>query len=204
MRFASLPSSLACRPWAVLISTTGRSLKPGGDSLAWTQTYQLNGAAGRAVIRVPLYSMAPYSLIVSAVTGQGRRSKVIRMNVACPSTGCLHGDAPALHEQATPRRFPLRNITLAELQRSFLAGLEAAARAAPYMKRTGRCPSRTACEVTYTDPLFPRQPYRTRYEIAGEQTAGCWFVARASPLTTPPYEDIFARGPEAGCITWHL
>jgi hypothetical protein len=186
VRFADMPASLACRPWTVLISTTGSTSTP------WAQTYQLRGPAGRAVIMLPPYAKAPFTLGVTAGTMQGRTSKRIQQSLECPPGGCL------------VRAFPLRNMTRAQLEASFVAALDALARAAPYMKHAARCPGLTVCEVTYVDPLYPNQPYVSRYEIGGEQTPGCWLVRTTRRLTTPPYEDIFAGAPEAGCVTWPI
>jgi hypothetical protein len=155
------------------------------------------------VIRLPLYSIPPYKLTVAAVTLMGRRSKLVEDVLACPAEGCLEGDAPPPHGPlAHARHFPLRGVDRVQLERSFREAIDAIARAAPHMRYAARCTSRSSCSVTYTDPLYPRRPYRVEYRIEGEQARGCWLVSTWKRIGEPPYEDAFWAGPEAGCVGW--
>jgi hypothetical protein len=60
----------------------------------------------------------------------------------------------------------------------------------------------TVCHATYTDPLFPDTPYRVRYQIEGEQIAGCWMTRWPRALDPLPYEDTYKGSELAGCATW--
>ena len=174
---------------------------------AWTETRILRGpGAGRAVVRLPLYTRAPYTLRVSSST----RSRTARADATSASSAARQRDAsgatrrpPTRPSRPTPT-FPIRQITRAQLEASFREAAErrGPANAAPYLRHKARCRTLTTCTLTYTDPLYPDQPYTTRYRIAGEQTPGVWLVTKHDELTEPPYGDIVARGPEAGCVAW--
>ncbi len=202
VRFAKLPKSPVCRPWAIRITMFGKPITAGGR-FPWSQYYQLVGPVGRAVIQLPMYSTAPYELWVQSGTIQNRTSKTIKIKLRCPAAGCLAGDAPTQHDSGkTAPRFPLRRVSAAQLQESFSAGEDAIARSALFMRFRTSCSGTTSCLVTYTDPLFPDHPYRVRYTIAGEQQAGCWYVSHFQKLDEPPFDDAFARSPVAGCVSW--
>ena len=202
VRFATLPRALACRPWGVSIAISGNAIHPQVGAIPWVQTYELQGPVGRAVIRLPLYAVAPYKLSLYAGTIQGRRSKRVERMLTCPPGGCVAGEAPRAHQKSTRRKFPLRGVSRSQLETSFREGLDAAGRSAPYMRHTASCRSRTVCEATFTDPLFPRKPLRVRYVIGGEQIETCWAVTDWKSLNEPPYEDMPRPSPSAGCVTW--
>ena len=202
VRFKTLPRALACRPRALSIAIRGKSINPSVGASPWVQRYELQGRVGRAVIRLPMYSVAPYELFLVSETIQGRRSKSVEMVLSCPSGGCVAGEAPPPHQKSKLRKFPLRGVSRSQLEASFREGLNAAGRSAPYMRRTESCRSRTVCEATFTDPLFPRRPLRVRYVIGGEQVKTCWAVTDWKSLNEPPYEDMPRPSPTAGCVTW--
>jgi hypothetical protein len=174
VRFKSMPSALACRPQRLSIAISGGSINPQVRAIPWVETYALQGSAGRAVIRFPLYSVAPYKLTLVSETIQGRRSKDVERMLTCPPGGCVAGEAPSQHQRAIRRKFPLHTVS---------------------------CVSRTVCQATFTDPLFPRDPVRVRYVIGGEQVPTCWAVTD-SDSGEPPYEDMPRPTPPAGCVTW--
>ena len=62
VRFETLPRALVCRPWRVVLipAISGTSINPQG-SIPWVQTFELQGPVGRAVTRLPLYTVAPTS-----------------------------------------------------------------------------------------------------------------------------------------------
>jgi hypothetical protein len=64
-----------------------------------------------------------------------------------------------------------------------------------------RCPSLSACEVTYVDPDFPGSPYRGPLRIGGEQVDRCWMSVRENGAE-PPYEDAWRGAAPAGCVSW--
>jgi hypothetical protein len=202
VRFKTFPRALACRPWGVSIAIHGESINPQVGAIPWVQRYALLGSVGRAVIRLPLYSVAPYRLSLTAETIQGRRSKTVEKPLTCPSGGCVAGDAPGVHKKAIRRKFPLRGVSRDQLERSFREGLAAAGRSAPYVRHAASCRSRTVCVATFTDALFPRKPLRVRFRIGGEQVARCWAVTDFELLNEPPYEDLPRPSPYAGCVTW--
>jgi len=114
VRFRSLPTSLVCRPIAVLVSTIGRPTAAGLGPRPWTGTYRLKGPTGRVVIQLPPYARPPYQLLVRAGTVQNRESRQIKVDLACPATACLRGDAwgkPKPHVV-----LPLRGLTRAQLE----------------------------------------------------------------------------------------
>jgi len=202
VRFKTMPSALACRPQTVSVAINGKPIHPTVGSIPWVERYALQGPAGRGVIRLPMYAVAPYKLTLYAETIQGRRSKRVDMALACPSGGCVAGEAPGAHQKAIHRTFPLRGVNRSQLEASFREGINAAGRTAPFMRHTVSCGSRTLCQATFTDPLFPRQPLRMRYVIGGEQIAGCWAVTDWKNLGEPPYEDMPRPSPSAGCVRW--
>ena len=98
--------------------------------------------------------------------------------------------------------FRLRGISLTQLETSFRDGLSAGL-TPPFQIRAAGCRSLTACEVTYADPLFPREPYRIRYRIGGEQVSGCWATLIARRVDPVPYDDTHqGSGPSGGCAAW--
>ena len=198
VRFDNLPAALVCRPYAVRITIIGKPIRK-DLRFPWSQYYQLVGPVGRGVIRLPLYATPPYDLHVVSGTPQNKISRTVKVRLRCPAAGCLDGEARG---RSKPRRFPLRGVSREQLEESFRDGVEAIGRSAPYMRLSTRCPSTTVCQVMFTDPLFSEQPYRIRYEIGGEQTAGCWLVRDREELDEPPYDDAYARGPAAGCVSW--
>jgi hypothetical protein len=204
VRFKTMPSALACRPHTVSVAISGKPIHPNVGGIPWVERYALQGSAGRGVIRLPMYAVAPYKLGLYAETIQGRRSKRVDMPLACPSGGCVAGEAPSAHQKATHRKFPLRGVSRSQLEASFREGIDAAGRTAPYMRHAVSCRSRTLCEATFTDPLFPRDPMRVRYVIGGEQVEGCWAVTDWKQLDEPPYEDVLRPSPSAGCVRWPI
>lgn len=202
VRFRAMPSALACRPQGLSIAISGKPIHPNVGGIPWVERYALQGSVGRAVIRLPMYAVAPYKLALYAETIQGRRSKRVDIGLACPPGGCVAGDAPSAHQKATRLKFPLRGISRSQLEASLREGIDAAGRTAPYMRHTVSCVSRTVCQATFTDPLFPRDPLRVRYVIGGEQTQTCWAVTDWKYLDEPPYEDMPRPSPTAGCVRW--
>jgi hypothetical protein len=203
VRFARLPSSLACRPWGISVSIRGRPIDAGGGSLPWTSTFQLRGPVGRGVIRLPIGARAPYRLAVRAETITGLPSRSIEQTLSCPAFGCPDGDRydgnGGLVQQ--PAR-PVRGIDRATLERSFRDALTVGV-PEPFKMSEVACSKLTSCRATFLDPLFPRSPYRVRYRIEGEHRAGCWMVRTARTLDPLPYEDTYHGGlPPAGCAAW--
>jgi len=202
VRFKTLPRALACRPRTLSIAIRGMSIHPSVRAIPWVERYELQGRVGRAVIRLPMYSAAPYELDLVSETIQGRRSKSVEMVLSCPSGGCVAGEAPPPHQKSTLRKFPLREVSRSQLEASFREGIDAAGRTSPYMQHTVSCRSQTVCQATFTDPLFPREPLRVRYAIGGEQIAKCWAVTDWKYLDELPYEDMPRPSPSAGCVAW--
>jgi hypothetical protein len=202
VRFKRLPSSLACRPWGVIVSIRGKPTNPSAGSLPWAQTFQLKGAVGRAVIRLPLYATAPYQVIVRAGTAQGRVSKLVEQTLSCPPNGCLPGESYTPNGKLNPQAvFRIRGIDRADLETSFRDALTADL-PVPFTMRAVGCSSLTTCQATFADQLFLQSPYRVRYQIEGEQLAGCW-MARAKHVLDPlPYEDTYQGPTPAGCSSW--
>jgi hypothetical protein len=202
IRFKRLPRSIACRPWAILVSIKGRLTNARGDSLPLTELFQLRGPIGRVVISLPYNARAPYQLIVSAGTVFGRRSKLVRQNLSCPPKDCLQGVSWKPNGEQVPQPIlQIRGINRLDLETSFRDALTAA-RPAPFMMRDAGCTGLTTCQATFADPLFPDSPYRVRYQIEGEQVAGCW-AARTKRILDPlPYEDTYKGPTPAGCASW--
>lgn len=202
VRFARYPSALACRPLTIQVTTHGKPRTAVGP-VPWNVTFVLRGATGRAVIRLPPYSMAPYRLSVSAVASSGWMSKRVEQNLSCPRAGCMHSESYSPSSDRDPHRvLPLRGVDRRSLEESFRTAL-AVNRLSPYTMRAAGCRSLEICEATYADPLFPNMPYRVRYRIEGEQRAGCWMARDGTTLDSLPYEDAY-RGSiwPAGCVSW--
>jgi hypothetical protein len=201
VRFGRYPSASACRPQAIRVTTLGRPTTKVGP-FPWNVTFLLRGAIGRAVIRLPPYSMAPYRLSVTAFS-LGWMSKQVDQNLSCPSGGCMRSESYSPPTDRDPHRvLPLRGVGRRSLEESFRTAL-AVNRRGPYTMRNVGCRSVRSCEATYADPLFPDMPYRVRYRIEGEQRAGCWMARDATLLDPLPYEDTY-RGSivPAGCVSW--
>src|SRR5262249_52842120 len=75
VRFKTMPSALACHPQGLSIAISGKPIHPTVGSIPWVERYALRGSSGRAVIRLPMYAVAPYKLTLVSETIQGRRSK---------------------------------------------------------------------------------------------------------------------------------
>ena len=202
VRFSRFPSAPECRPLAIQVTTHGKPTTKVGP-FPWNVTFALRGAIGRAVIRLPPYSMAPYRLNVTAVSSGGWISKRVEQDLSCPSDGCMRSESYSPPTERNPHRvLPLRGVDRRSLEESFRTAL-AVNRRGPYIMRNVGCRSLTTCEATYADPLFPDMPYRVRYRIEGEQRAGCWMARDATLLDPLPYEDTY-RGSivPAGCVSW--
>ncbi len=202
VRFDAMPASTACRPAAIQVSIKGKPIRVGGDALPLTEVFRLRGPVGRAVIQLPYDARPPYQLVVEAGTVVGRRSKSVRQTPACPPTGCLAGPGWTRNGKPLPQPvFPTRGIDRRQLQTSFLNAL-AVAIPPPFEMRDAGCASLVSCQVTFTDPLFPRAPYRVRYTIEGEQVSSCWRVGSKYVLDPLPYEDTYQGPTPAGCASW--
>lgn len=207
-RFSTFPQALACRPWSVSIAVYSRS---GGSVSNWVERYRLNGSQGRVALILPFNGRPPYHLIVQAENIVGHRAKQVERVLRCPGTsdrtrGCLQGIHPTLHGLLTPKPvLPLRGITLATLEASFeqiLAG-ERRPPITGSIPKGARCSSLHACVVTYLEPVFPRSPYRIRYQVAGQQLSGCWIAYGGRALDDLPYDDAGHGRPFlAGCRSW--
>ena len=149
----------------------------------------------------------PYRLLVESASFLGRSGPRVELSLTCPGTGdpirgCLAGYTPAPRAYPLPRPvLRLRGVTRERLAASFDEILRT--RREPSYVRSTRCPTLGRCEVTFADPAFPREPYRVRYRITGQQVAGCWLGWRQRELDRRPYEDA-PGGPldVAGCVTW--
>ena len=207
-RFSTFPDALACRPWfaSVVVYSKG-----GGSFSNWVERYRLDGPQGRVALILPFNGRPPYHLIVQAENIVGRRAKQVEQVLRCPGTshrtnGCLRGIHPTLHGPLTPKPvLPLRGITRATLEASFQQVI-ADERRPPItgsIPKGARCPSLRACVVTYLEPVFPRSPYRVRYQVAGQQLAGCWIAYGGRALDDLPYDDAgHGRSFLAGCGSW--
>ena len=155
----------------------------------------------RAVLDLPWRGHAPYHLLTTSTTVLGRRGTTVKVPLACTPSGCLDGYRPALHSWPMPKPVHgLSGLTRAQLESSMR---EVVAGQRWPSVRAVRCASLASCIVTLVTPGFPKQPYRVRYAIAGQQIPGCW-LAWSGPLLDPlPYPDA-GRSPLglAGCRDW--
>ena len=202
LRYRALPLSDACRPAAeTVVVFSGEQASGSFNSAGAVETYAVGGPAGRAVLDLPWRGHAPYHLLVTSTTVLGRRGTSVKVPLACPHPGCLDGYRPALHSWPMPKPvLALNGLTSAQLETSMR---EVVAGQRWPSARAVRCPSLGSCIVTLVTPGFPKQPYRVRYAIAGQQIPGCW-LAWSGPLLDPlPYPDA-GRGPLglAGCRDW--
>ena len=91
-RLDQLPTSLACRPLALVVSVSGEPVKGTNPMPAWTETRILRGpGAGRAVVRLPLYTRAPYTLRVSSGHNPEPREQTRQAHPPLPASGMPPG-----------------------------------------------------------------------------------------------------------------
>jgi hypothetical protein len=207
-RFSTFPQALACRPWFLSVVVYS---KGGGSFTNWVERYRLDGPQGRVALILPFNGKPPYHLLVQAESIVARRAERVEQVLRCPgrgdrTRGCLQGIHPTLHGALTPKPvLPLRGITRRTLEAS-LRQVLADERRPPVtgsIPTGARCPSLRACVVTYLEPAFPSQPYRVRYEVAGQQLSGCWIAYGGRALDDLPYDDAGHGRPFlAGCASW--
>ena len=204
--YASMPSSLACRPAIVDVVVYG-GRKASSSYRNAVGHYLLRGPRSRVVLDVPWLGRPPYHVIVNSTSVAGVRGPTVERPLRCPGTGdtaagCVPGYRPALHSWPMPAPvLPVRGLDRPTLEASFRYVL-AGERWAP-VARSSRCPTLRLCEATFIDPSFPRSPYRVRYRIAGEQIAGCWMGMKGAILDERPYDDASTgRLQLAGCSSW--
>jgi hypothetical protein len=209
--FVRMPPSPACRPWELAVVVYSGS-KASPTYKNFVQRSWLPGRNGRVVLDLPWTGRAPYHLIVTASTINGRRGPAVERLLRCPGTrsavrGCLRGYRPSLHAYPMPKPvLPKRGLDRAALEASLAYALAGESRPplVHAVPRTSRCPSLNTCVVTYVDPAFPDSPYRVRYRVAGQQLPGCWMAMRSGRALDPlPFSDAFTGRLElAGCASW--
>jgi hypothetical protein len=210
VRFRQFPTSLACRPWMLsVVVYSGR--QSSATFKNWVERYRLNGARGRVALMLPFGGRPPYHVLVEAQTITGRRGPRVELPVTCPGTGhpvkgCMRGIQPTLHGALIPTPvFALRGLNRRTLEASF-EQVHVDDRRPPVTRAIpirARCPSMRVCETTYADPAFPRATYRVRYQISGQQVAGCWIASRGEVLGELPYGDAgHGRLLPTGCESW--
>ena len=202
LRYRILPQSDACRPAVeTVVVFSGEQSSGSFNSAGAIETYAVNGPAGRAVVDLPWNGRAPYHLAVVSATVLGKRGTTVKLPLACPPAGCLAGYQPPLHSMPMPKPvLGLHGLTRAQLEsslREVIAGQRWPS------ARAVRCTSLGSCIVTLVTPGFPKQPYRVRFAIAGQQIPGCWLAWSDGLLDRLPYPDA-GRGPQglAGCRDW--
>jgi hypothetical protein len=208
--FVRMPSSPACRPWELAVVVYSGS-RASSTFKNFVQRSWLGGRRGRVVLDLPWRGQAPYHVIVSAVTINGRRGRAVESLLRCPGTrsavrGCLPGYQPSLHAYPMPKPvLPKRGLDRSALEASLAYAL-AGERQPPIVHavpRASRCPSLNVCVLTYVDPAFPDSPYGVRYRIAGQQLPGCWMGMRSGPLDPLPFNDAYTGHLElAACASW--
>ena len=183
LRYRTLPRSDACRPAVeTVVVFSGEQASGSFNNAGAVETYAVNGPAGRAVLDLPWRGHAPYHLLTTSTTVLGRRGTTVKVPLACTPSGCLDGYRPALHSWPMPKPvLALSGLTRAQLESSMR---EVVAGQRWPSVRAVRCASLASCIVTLVTPGFPKQPYRVRYAIAGQQIPGCW-LAWSGPLLDP-------------------
>jgi hypothetical protein len=202
LRYRTLPRSDACRPAVeTVVVFSGEPASSTFNNAGAVETYAVKGVAGRAIVDLPWNGHAPYRLLVSSETVLGDRGPRVELPLACPRAGCLAGYQPPLHTRPMPKPvLALRGLTRAQLEASLREVV--AAERWPSVSAT-ECRSLRSCVVTFVTPGFPKQPYRVRLAIAGQQIRGCWLAWYERILDHQPYPDA-GRGPQdrAGCRNW--
>lgn len=202
LRYRSLPDADDCRPAvvtaAVYAGTPGTSSY---DALGGIANYAVDGPVGRGLIDLPWGTHGPYSLLVESTTAVGMRGETRTLRLACPAGGCLAGYQPKLHSFPPPKPvLPIVGLTRLQLQTSLR---EVSAGEQWPSATTAECSSLHACTVTLVTPGFPKQPYRVRFEMFGQQVSGCWLGWYSGAIDPFPYPDA-GTGPLelAGCLHW--
>lgn len=208
--FPRMPQSPACRPFELAVVVYSGS-KASPTFKNFVQRYWLEGSRGRVALDLPWGGRAPYHVLVTAATILGRRGPAVEQRLRCPRTGhavrgCLPGYRPSAHAYPMPAPvLPVRGVERSALEASLRYALAGEQRApiVNAVPRSSRCPTLTACIVTYVDPAFPDSAYRVRYRIAGQQIRGCWMAMRQGPLDARPFSDAFTGRLElAACASW--
>jgi hypothetical protein len=202
IRYQSLPASDPCRPATVTaVVFSGKPASGSFNNNGAVGTYAVEAPVGRALVDLPWGGRAPYGLLVSSTNVLGMRSMMVKVPLACPAAGCLPGYHPELHSLPLPEPvLPVRGLTRAELQ----ASVREVVAGESWPSATGAtCASLHSCLVMLVTPGFPKQPYRVRFQIVGQQLAGCWLGWYREAVDQFPYPDA-GTGPLelAGCKNW--
>jgi len=101
-----MPSSDACRPFAVTTVVSGVRLTTSGPGAI--NRYRVNASRARVVSELAWYAKPPYRLAVSSETIVGFRSREVELSLRAPERvsslkSCLRGYAPSLHAMPIPR-----------------------------------------------------------------------------------------------------
>ena len=196
-RFAHMPSSLGCRPWALTVVVIGHSHSNIPGTGRWVQDFDVHATPrGRVVMPLPRLTQPPYTFVVATETVNGRRGPLLKGNVHCRGA-CL----PSLTFQGSQPSRPLP----VDLERSQLeASLRfVVSRERLWPPRRVTCTSNRNCTISYTDPLYPKMPFRIGYTVSGERLSGCWMALSTGPRDPLPYQDVKQGENElAGCLSW--
>jgi hypothetical protein len=202
LRYRQLPDRDPCRPGTVTVVVfSGKAASGSFNNLGAVETYAVDGPVGRALVDLPWTGRAPYRLSVSSSNVLGLSGVTVKLPLSCPAAGCLPGYQPQLHSWPLPKpTLPLRGLTRTQLESSVR---EVVVGEHWPSATTASCASLHSCLVTLVTPGYPKQPYRVRFRIAGQQVSSCWLGWYQGPVDPFPYSDA-GTGPLelAGCRDW--